>query len=294
MLTIVPNFWFDKEAEEAAGFYASLFEDSKITSTQVLEGTPSGTTTTVNFELANQPFTTFNGGPVFKFNPSISLMVLCSSKKEVAELWESLSQGGKVLMKLDSYPFSDYYGWLEDKYGLNWQITVTEEPIGQKIIPHLLFSSDQAGRAEEAVNFYTELFPDSSVADMYYYTPETIENTSAQVMFSRFNLYKLQFIAMDNAMNETFSFNEAVSLMITCESQEEMDYYWEKLSADPEAEQCGWLKDKYGVSWQVVHKDMDDLLSKGSRKQINHVTQAFLQMKKLDSEELKRVWEENK
>lgn len=292
MKNIVPNFWFDKEAEEAVDFYLSLFEHSRVTSKQVLEGTPSGTTTVINFELDNQPFTAFNAGPLFEFNSSISLMVLCSTKKEVTALWQSLVQGGEILMKLDAYPFSDYYGWLQDRYGLNWQIIYTEAPIAQKIIPHLLFSNGQAGQAEDAIKYYTELFPQSAVNVLQYYESGSSENTKAKVMFSQFELAGMQFIAMDNPMKEDFTFNEAISLMVVCENQDEIDYYWEKLSVVPEAEQCGWLKDAYGVSWQIVHENMDGLLSSGSQRQINNVTQAFLNMKKLDSKELQRVWQE--
>jgi predicted 3-demethylubiquinone-9 3-methyltransferase (glyoxalase superfamily) len=96
---------------------------------------------------------------------------------------------------------------------------------------------------------------------------------------------------MDSARMHDFGFNEAVSLIVNCKDQEEIDYYWEKLSAVPEAEQCGWLKDKYGVSWQVTPVEMDEMMRKGSKEQVARVTQAFLKMKKFDVAELRRAYD---
>jgi predicted 3-demethylubiquinone-9 3-methyltransferase (glyoxalase superfamily) len=95
---------------------------------------------------------------------------------------------------------------------------------------------------------------------------------------------------MDSAQAHDFTFNEAISLMVNCNNQEEIDYYWGKLSAVPESEQCGWLKDSYGVSWQVVPAGLDDMLQNGTREQVDRVTEAFLQMKKFDLAELERAY----
>ena len=96
---------------------------------------------------------------------------------------------------------------------------------------------------------------------------------------------------MDSARDHGFSFNEAISFMVGCDNQEEIDYYWDRLSAVPEAEQCGWLKDKFGVSWQVVPSVLDQMLTKGTPEQIARVTQAFLPMKKFDLAELEKAYE---
>ena len=95
---------------------------------------------------------------------------------------------------------------------------------------------------------------------------------------------------MDSFADHKFSFNEAISFIITCDTQEEIDTYWEKLSAVPEAEQCGWLKDKFGVSWQIVPAVLEDLMSQGNQEQIARVTEAFLAMKKFDIESLQRAY----
>jgi predicted 3-demethylubiquinone-9 3-methyltransferase (glyoxalase superfamily) len=99
-------------------------------------------------------------------------------------------------------------------------------------------------------------------------------------------------MAMDSSGPHEFIFNEAISFVVSCEDQKEIDYYWEKLSAVPESEQCGWLKDKYGVSWQIVPSAMNKMLSTGTKEQVDRVTQAFLKMKKFDIAKLEEAYEE--
>ena len=110
------------------------------------------------------------------------------------------------------------------------------------------------------------------------------------VMFTDFTLAGQWFAAMDSAHMHEFKFTEGVSLMVNCDTQEEIDYFWEKLSAVPEAEQCGWLKDKYGVSWQVTATRMDEMMRTGTPEQIDRITQAFLPMKKLDLATLEKAF----
>src|SRR5438309_11663001 len=119
MHRITPHLWFDQEAKEAAGFYASLFPSSKITHVTTLHNTPSGDCDVVSFELAGQPFMAISAGPLFKFNPSVSFHVKFHTKEEIDEIWEKLSSGGKVWMPLDAYPSTAIYGGVEDKYGLS-------------------------------------------------------------------------------------------------------------------------------------------------------------------------------
>lgn len=112
-------------------------------------------------------------------------------------------------------------------------------------------------------------------------------------MFSDFKLGDIWLTAMDGGNIHDFTFNEAISLMIYCESQEEIDYYWNKSSADPEAEQCGWLKDKYGISWQIVPAILDEMMEKGTENQINNITQTYLKMKKSDIQKLIEAYEDS-
>ena len=155
---IVPHLWFDKEAKEATAFYTSLLPDSKIISTSVITDTPSGDCDVVSFKMWGYPFMAISAGPLFRMNPSISFMVNFDSsqdkeaKTRINEVWNKLAEGGKVLMPIQKYPFSERYGWIQDKYGLSWQLIFTD-PKGEErpsIIPSLLFVGKAYGKAEEA------------------------------------------------------------------------------------------------------------------------------------------------
>ena len=299
MQKITPHLWFDKEAKEAAEFYTSLFTNSKVTSTQTITGTPSGDTDIVTFELRGQPFMAISAGPLFRFNPSVSFIVNFDpsrekdAKENIDVVWEKLLQGGTVLMPLQEYPFSKRYGWLQDKYGLSWQLILTD-PEGEErpeIVPSLLFVGDKCGKAEEAINFYLSIFKDSKMGALLRYGKGAEPDKEGTVMFADFKLLDLWFAAMDSAREHNFSFNEAISFMVYCDTQEEIDYYWEKLSAVPEAEQCGWLKDKYGASWQIIPTVMDEMMGSGDEQKTARVTEAFLKMKKFDIAQLKKAYE---
>ncbi|MEY8291853.1 VOC family protein [Carnobacteriaceae bacterium 52-44] len=292
MEKIVPHFWFDNNAKEAVDFYMSLFEDSEMLVVQELEDTPSGDDTIAyEFNLAGQHFAALNGGPLFKINPSISLTVLGDTNEEIQTLWDQLIDGGEELMPLQKYDFSEFYGWVEDKYGLSWQLISSEGmEYEQKIIPSLMFSGSTNGNARDAMTYYTNIFQGGEIIDVYEYEEGQANTPEAEIAHATFKIMDMELIAADNGEDVDYEFNEAVSLMIMCVTQAEIDYYWEKLSAEPEAEQCGWLKDKFGLSWQVVPMNLSELLSTGTRKQINAVTQAFLPMKKIEIEKLERVW----
>lgn len=280
---IVPHLWFDKEAVEAAKFYSSVFPQSKVKSTTKLHDTPSGDVDTVSFELWGYNFMAISAGPLFKFNPSISFSVFYKTKEEVDVLWGKLLKGGRVLMELGIYPWSERYGWASDRYGLSWQIMfVKDGGIAQKIVPHLMFAGAVCGKAEEAMSFYTSVFKNSKVGDIFRYTKGQEPDKEGTVAHGVFTFEGQQFSAMDSAREHNFVFNEAISLMVYCKDQKEIDYYWEKLSADPKAEQCGWLKDRYGVSWQIVPTAMDEMMATKDKEALARVTQAFLKMKKFD------------
>ncbi len=290
MQKIVPHLWYDKEAREAALFYIRLFDRSKLVGVTALESTPSGDAEIVNFELAGQPFTAISAGPYFRFNPSISLMVACCSVEEVNTKWKALLEGGTELMPLGEYPFSKWYGWVQDRYGLSWQLMLVDDgQTIQKITPNLLFSNESCGKAEEAVKYYTDIFEDSEIGFISRYGAGEAALSKAKVNYAAFKLCGVDFSAMDNAFGVDFSFNEAFSLIVNCKDQEEIDYFWDKLSAVPEAEQCGWIKDKFGVSWQIVPENMDEVLFNGSRDEIQRVTEAFLKMKKFDLNALEKA-----
>lgn len=290
MQKITPHLWFDKEAKEAAAFYTSLFENSRIKQSATLHDTPSGDCDIVTIELAGYEVALISAGPLFKFNPSISFLVACTTKQEVDALWQSLANGGKAMMELGAYPFSERYGWMVDRYGLSWQVMyVGDAPIRQKITPVLMFTEQQSGKAEEAIRFYTSIFDGSEVGQLYRYEKgePDVEGT---IKFGDFTLAGQHFAAMDSSRTHGFAFNEAISLIVHCDTQKEIDYFWERLSADPNSEVCGWLKDRFGLSWQITPRAMDAMLASGDGEKIARVTKAFLQMKKFDVAKLEAAY----
>ncbi len=290
MQKITPHLWYDKEAKEAADFYVSIFKDSKHKNTTTLHNTPSGSVDIVTIELMGQEFTLLSAGPLFKFNPSVSFLVAFDSKEAVDVAWEKLSAGGTALMELGTYPFSERYGWTQDRYGLSWQLMYTaSQPIKQTITPTLMFVGEQCGKAEEAINFYASVFHNAHVDGILRYENNEAPDKAGTVKHAAFTLEGQGFAAMDSARGHTFAFNEAISLMVHCDTQEEIDYYWDKLTAVPEAEQCGWLKDKFGFSWQIVPTGMDEMFKEKDEKKIARVTEAFLKMKKFDIAKLQEA-----
>ena len=276
--SIYPCLWFDGKAQEAALLYCSLFGQSAITSESPL---------VVTFELSGQKFMCLNGGPYFTINPSVSFYAVLETEAEVDHAWQTLLEGGSVLMPLDRYDWSAKYGWLQDRFGVNWQLSLGKtEEIGQKFTPTLMFTGDQNGRAETAIRFYTSVFEASSVAGILRYAPGD-NDVAGNIKHAQFRLGGQLFMAMDSSLPHPFSFNEAVSFVVECETQSEIDYYWEKLSGHPEAEQCGWLKDPFGISWQIVPAILSQLMNKPEKAE--RVTAALLKMKKLNIEALKNA-----
>jgi predicted 3-demethylubiquinone-9 3-methyltransferase (glyoxalase superfamily) len=294
MQKISPHLWFDREARDAAAFYTSVFSgSSKTKEVTTLHNTPSGSVDIVTIELAGQEFIFISAGPLFKFNPSISFIVACSTKAEVDALWGKLSPGGSALMELGAYPFSEQYGWIQDKYRVSWQVIfMGDHEIKQKIIPSLLFVGEVCGKAEEAIRFYASIFRNSKVGDIFRYGSGEAPDREATVKFAQFTLEGQEFAAMDSARGHKFAFNEAISLIVQCDTQDEIDYYWKKLSAVPASEQCGWLRDKFGVSWQINPRVLDEMLRSTDRKKLARVTETFLKMKKFDIKELQRVYQQ--
>jgi predicted 3-demethylubiquinone-9 3-methyltransferase (glyoxalase superfamily) len=296
---ITPNLWFDRQAEDAVKFYTSLFKNSKIGNINraskagnEIHGLSEGTVMTVEFEIGGQRFVGINGGPLFKFNPSVSFLVACRTKEEVDSLWGKLSQGGTAMMDLGKYPFSEKYGWTTDRYGLSWQVMfMGDRKFKQKITPTLMYSEEQCGKAETAIKFYVSVFRDAKVGDISRYDKGEEPDKEGTIRHVAFVLEGQEFAAMDSARVHGFTFNEAISLMVECKDQEEIDYYWGKFTAgDGQEGMCGWLKDKYGVSWQITPTLLGEMLRNPDKGKVERVTNAFLKMKKLDIGQLKRAF----
>ncbi len=294
MQKIVPSLWFDISTEEAINFYTATFSNSRIISIErypdeapepFMQGM-QGRILTAIFEVEGYRFMALDGGPIFTINPSVSFFVNCDTKEEVDRLWEALSDGGETLMPLDKYPFSEWYGWIQDRFGVSWQLMLVEGAIEQKIIPSFLFVGEQCGRAEEAMNFFSSIFEQSKVLNVVRYPAGSAPDKEGTVMYADFMLESQMFVAMDSAYEHKFAFNEAVSFYVECENQQEVDNFWEKLSTVLEAEQCGWLKDQFGISWQIVPKQLGELLSSPDREKADRAMRALLKMKKIDLAQL--------
>lgn len=292
MKKITPHIWFDTQAKEATAFYAKVFKNSHVDNVSQIKDTPSGDCDVVTFTLAGQGFMAISAGPIFKLNPAISFFTVFDNEEEIKKVWDALIDGGKALMAYDTYPWAHKYGWLEDKYGLSWQLSWSDHHrMDQKITPMLMFTQGAVGKAKEALQMYTEIFPNSKIETVVPYI-EGDGDKVGYIKHSQFTLNGQLFMAMDSSYDHKFTFNESISFIVPCETQKEIDMYWEKLSAVPAAEQCGWLKDKFGVSWQIVPTVMDEMMTKGTGEQRERVTKAFMQMKKFDIAALQRAYED--
>ncbi len=293
---ITPNLWFDNQAEEAAEFYVSLFDNARINDVtrydeamSEVSGQPPGSAMTVAFELQGQQFVALNGGPQFTFTPAISFFVYCPTESEVDELYAKFADGGSVLMPLQKYPFNDRYAWVQDKYGVSWQLYLGE-PRQWKIALSMMFVGEQCGKAEEAMQLYTSLFEEVSIEGISRYGDGEAPEIEGTVMHASFWLDGQEFMAMDSNQQHNFTFNEAVSFIVDCQDQEEVDYFWDNLTAGGEEQPCGWLKDKYGVSWQIVPRQLMEMLNASDKEKAGRAAEAMLAMKKIDIAQLEQAF----
>jgi len=287
---IVPHLWFDKEAVNAVNFYVSLFPDSKVIGKSTISGKSDGGVDILTFHLWGQGFMAINSGTSYKINPSISFYVYCGSINEIERLYQELSNGGMVMMPLDKYPWSEKYAWVQDKFGLTWQLDINDVIGHQKILPSLLFANEKYDRVKEAVGFYTSVFTGSKIIMEAPYD-KSANLPDDTLLFAQFKLDNFLINAMSSILKHDFDFNEAVSLMINCETQEEIDYYWNKLTDEGDEDLSGWLKDKYGVSWQVVPTEMDKMMMTTNQVQLDRVTVAMLKMIKLSISGLRKAFD---
>lgn len=264
---------------EAAEFYTHTFDHSKIDYANPI---------VVQIELSGQKFLLLNDGPANNPNPSISFMVNCKNAEETDKYWNKLQDGGKIMMPLGAYPWSPKYGWIEDKFGISWQIyTGAKDDEPQKFCPTLLFTGDQAGKAEKAIHFYTSIFPNSEIQGIRKYAEGDGDSTDF-VKHAQFKLNGFVTMAMDSSAAHEFGFNDGISLMVQCENQEEIDRYWEQLTSHGGFEvACGWLTDQFGISWQIIPKTMMKLMSDPERGQRR--MKAMMGMKKLIIKDLENA-----
>jgi predicted 3-demethylubiquinone-9 3-methyltransferase (glyoxalase superfamily) len=289
MKKITPHLWFNRNGAEAASFYTSLIPGSHFEKPSTVNDTPSGNVEIFQVNLAGMDFQFLSAGAEFKFTPAISFLLACTSKAEVDRIAAGLADGGSFLMPLASYPFSGRYAWVVDRFGLSWQVMLNDIHAGAVgITPTLMFVGENCGKAEEAVKRYVKLFPDSSLGEIDRYGENQGADKPGTVRHLAFRLAGVDLAAMDSAQTGLASFTEAISFIVSTEDQEETDLFWDALSADPGAEACGWLKDSWGLSWQIVPTALRRLMSSVDPEKVAAVTKAFLKMKKLNIAELEK------
>lgn len=289
MQTIIPHLWYDTEAKEAVAFYVELF-GGKIDWTYTITDTPSGDSDLIQFQLGDMTLAAISAGPYFKLNESMSLMVNVASKDEVTRLYQALSEGGRVLMPLGEYPFSPYYVWLEDRFGLSWQLSYApdlDKPYQFDIC--LLFSQEQVGLAQPMLDYYKDKLPQASVGQLSYYGEGEAAVEAAKLNYAELLVAGQKMIVMDHGYGGEASFNEAFSLMVYVDSQDELNFYYDLLSAVPEAEMCGWVKDQFGISWQIVPRMLMEAYDTASPETVKAVNDAVLQMRRLDFDQIKEI-----
>ncbi len=259
--------WFDQKAKEAFLFYKNVFKEVELISENPLA---------VVYKIFGRRFMHLNGGPGYVINPSISFFISATNQEELESIWNELVIDGKVMMPLNKYPWSEQYGWCSDQYGVSWQLMLGHHS-SCKIMPHLMFIGNNAGKANEAINFYTSIFENSKEIQISKYEEEDADITG-YIKYAQFELNRQPFGALDSSANHAFNFNEAVSFVITVDTQEEIDYYWNNFLDGGIAGKCGWMKDKYGVSWQIVPTILGKLMT--NPETAPKATYAFLQMSK--------------
>ena len=297
MQKIVPNLWFQGNAAEAVGFYEHALPNTHVvgSSNYPTEGLLefqkdlAGELLTAVLEIEGYQVLLINAGEEFTPNPAISFLLnFDPSRDENARatlqgVWDRLSPGSTTLMPLDTYSFSEYYGWVQDRYGVSWQLMLTN-PEGEPrpfVTPSLMFGGPAQNHAKQAVEYYTGVFGDTKPGAFMPYADQTGPAGPGAVMYSDFMLEGQWFSAMDSGVAQDFSFTPGVSLMVNCHDQDEIDRFWEALSTVPEAEQCGWCADQFGVSWQIVPVDIEDLMKQPG------AFERMLTMKKLDIAQLR-------
>lgn len=294
---ILPCIWLDDQAEAAAALYRKAFDAGRVTATARYpetadnpSGRPRGSVMSVELELPGRRFTFINGGPMFKPNPSISFFAHVDRPADADRLYGALGEGGHPLMPIGAYPWSERYGWIMDRYGVSWQVMAGRRPQGvAAIVPCLMFSGDQHGKAEAAMRHWTGIFPGSRVADVERYAAG--EGPVGTVKHGRFVLAGQDFVAMDSHVEHAFGFDEGVSLQVACEDQAAVDRYWDALAAGGSHGPCGWLKDRFGVSWQVVPADISAWMASRDAAARDRAFAAMLTMGKLDVAALRRAFE---
>lgn len=265
---IYPCLWFNGQTEEAAQFYTSVLPDSHILSADSI---------VTMLSLCGKNVMLLNGGPQYAINPAVSFFILCKTREELDHYAAQFLEGGSAMIPVGNYPWSEYYGWVKDRFGMTWQLMLDDSE-GKKdmLRPCLLFTGKQFGKAAEAMELYTGLFDGGVVTESSLY-PEGTE-FAGTTQYAEFELNGYPMIAMDGPGEHAYSFDHGTSFVVNCDTQEEIDHYWDTLTKNGAESMCGWLSDPYGVSWQIIPTALPELMSDPSKR--DKVVEAFMKMRK--------------
>jgi predicted 3-demethylubiquinone-9 3-methyltransferase (glyoxalase superfamily) len=193
----------------------------------------------------------------------------------------ALVEGGMALMPLDKHPWSDCYAWVQDRFGVSWQVMQTgRKPDDAVIAPCLMFTGGAHGQAEAAIRFYPSALPDSRIERIEKYTAD--EGVEGTVKHGRFRVCGTQLVAMDAHQQNNFKFSEALSLQVLCDTQDDVDRVWSALTEGGREGPCGWLTDRFGFAWQVVPRALRDMMTSDDEPARARAFSSFMPMKKLD------------
>jgi len=279
---IFPCLWYNEDGKQSADFYCKVFGGTITADTPVV----------LNIDLFGQKLMLLNGGPQFEKNASVSFMVMCGTEEEVHRYWDQLEDGGIALMPLDSYPWSKKYGWIRDKFGATWQLNLNENVEGQKIIPTLMFIHQNNGKAMEAMKLYTTVFPNSTIGNVLKYGERIGDyEIPGNVQHAHFEINGYSLFCMDNSYDHKFDFNEGISMVVMTDDQEQTDHLWNSLTSEGGIEsRCGWLKDKFGFSWQIVPKKLIQLMNDPDQEKAQKVVETMMKMQKIVIADLEKAY----
>lgn len=282
---IFPCLWFDGNGKEAADFYCALFGGTISADTPVV----------LNIELFGQKLMFLNGGPQFEKNASVSFTILCETEDELQKYWTQLSENGKVLTELSEDLQSKKNGWVRDQFGVSWQLNLSGNQEGQKIIPTLMFAHHNNGKAKQARDFYTSVFPNSSIGGVLNQSTGG-GNQNAEVggnlQHADFKIDYYSMICMEYSHEYQFDFNEGISMVVMTDDQIETDHLWNSLIQNGgKPSMCGWLKDQFGLSWQIVPKRLLELMNDFDQPQkAQKVVEAMMEMQKIVIADLEHAY----
>ncbi|GAB3940783.1 VOC family protein [Corynebacterium tapiri] len=278
---ITPTLWMNRTADEACDFYVQAFQSIDVRAEvtgRLTYPDPheyyleefAGKTRVKFLDIEGVSLGFINAADEHAVNPSISFILnfdpsrMQDASARLEKLWEVLIDGGQALMPLQQYPFSQLYGWVQDKYGVNWQLMLTN-PEGDErpfVTPSLMFGNVNHGKAREAVDYYVETFPDSQLGVRHFYTDESAAGTgvsteSGDVMYSDARIGGLWLSAMDSGVEHEFTFTAGNSLHVMAEDAEQAEQLHARLSHDPAKDNYGWCEDQFGITWQIHHRGME-------------------------------------